>query len=155
MAAAPTTTLHLGIGVDTRDFATFVKALRKASPELRRELIVRLRGVGQVVADEAKARVEPYSKSIPPSIRVRVSAATVSVVAGGTGVPMAGLLELGSAKSRGDAETFSHPVFGNRNVWVKQSMHPYLGPAVRSKIDVVEQAAVDALDAVVDEVVRG
>lgn len=132
-------------GVDTRDFKAFAKALAVAAPMIRKELILNLRAVGAIVAEEAKVTVSPFSRTIPDSIKVRVSGATVSVVAGGAGVPLGALFETGNVGKRG-GDTFNHPVFGNRATWVAQPMHPYLGPALISKIDAVEVAAVEALD---------
>lgn len=146
-------TLHLGVGVITRDFSVFAKALKIAAPELRKQLTVNLRAVGEVVAAEARSRASQYSVTVPDSIKVRVSGATVSVVAGGSGVPMASLLELGNKGSREEA-MFRHPVFGDRANWVQQPMHPYLGPALLAKIGEVEVAAVEALDAAIAEAVK-
>jgi hypothetical protein len=148
-------TLHLGVGLDTRDFARFAKALRRASPEIRRALVLRLRTAGEIVAEEARAYIEGSSRSIPPTIKVRVSAATVAVVAGGKDNAIAGLLELGNKGNRGaPGATFRHPVFGGP-AWVQQSTHPFLAPAVREKIVDVERAAIDALDAAIAMAVAG
>jgi hypothetical protein len=143
-------TLHLGLGVDTRDFDAFAKALRIAAPDIRRHLLTRLRGVGAIVAEAARSEVEPYSRSIPPSIKVRLSRASV-VVEAGRGVPLAGLYELGNIGSN-RTDVFRHPVFG-RDVWAEQRMHPFLAPAVRKQWDEVEVAAVQALDETIAEVV--
>lgn len=149
--ANPQVTINTGgIGLDLRDFSRFAKALRKAEPALAKGLAVRLRAAGEIVAAEARSNAAAISKSIPPSIKVRVSGATVSVVAGGNGVPLAGLLELGNAGRTSSTATnesrFRHPVFGHSKVWVNQPMHPYLLPALRNKSEVAQQAAVDALD---------
>jgi hypothetical protein len=153
----PAENLHAGMGINTTDFARFAKALAIAGPLLSRTLKINMRGVGDLVAQEARTIVGPYSTTIPDSIKVRVGGfgATVSVVAGGPGVPMAGLLELGTSGSAKNATTFRHPVFGNRDVWATQSMHPFLGPAVARKIDAAETAAVEALDLAVEEAVHG
>lgn len=144
------TDIHEGIGIDMTAFAKFAKGLKKAAPQINKHLHTRLRSLGGIVADEARSNVAPYSTTVPDSIKVRVSGATVSVLAGGAGIPMAGLLELGNLKARSD-QTFRHPVFGNMDSWVDQPMHPFLGPAVRSKIGAVEQAAGDAIDAAFTE----
>ena len=140
-------------GVDVRDFKRFAKALMVASPLIYKTLRVNMRGVGDIVAEEARHIVSEASQTVPDSIKVRVSGATVSVVAGGSGVPMGGLLELGNVK--GSGATFRHPVFGNRNVWVDQPTHPYLAVALGNKIDAVEAAAVEALDLAIDEAIHG
>jgi hypothetical protein len=144
--------LHAGIGVDVRDFKVFAKALGIAAPLIKKQLTLNLRAVGEIVAAEARQRASQYSTAIPPSILVRVSGATVSVQAGGIGVPTAALFELGNKGSR-DMAMFKHPVFGNRATWVSQPMHPYLTPALKSKANAVELAAVEALDAAIAEVI--
>lgn len=152
--AAPTVTLNTGgIGLDTTDFAKFAKALRKNAPALSKGLVVKLRAAGMIVANEAKVLSADASVTIPPSIRVRVSGATVSVVAGGNGVPLAGLMEYGNKGRSSSTATgqgrFRHPVFGNMDVWVNQPMHPYLRPALVSGAPAAQSAIVDALDEVV------
>lgn len=140
-------------GVDVTDFKRFAKALMVASPLIYKTFRINMRGVGDIVAEEARSIVSGVSQTVPDSIKVRVSSSTVSVVAGGSGVPMAGLLELGNVK--GSGSTFRHPVFGNRNVWVDQPTHPYLAPALGNKIDAVEVAATEALDLAIDEAIHG
>lgn len=144
--AAKTVSLKTGgIGLDTTDFAKFAKALRKAEPVLAKGLQTSLRAAGMIVAEAAKSNAAEFSESIPPSIKVRVSGATVSVVAGGNGIPIAGLYEIGNEGMSSGATFFYHPVFG-RKPSVKQTMHPYLLPAVTSSADAAQAAAVEALD---------
>jgi len=140
------------VKVNTKEIAALIRAIRQAEPDLAKHLRDRLRALGAIVADEAKSRVGEYSRSVPDSIKVRVSGMTVSVVAGGAGVPMGGLLELGNAKST-NQETFTHPVFGHRAVWVKQPMHPFLAPALASKVTDVDAAATAAIDDTIAELV--
>jgi len=136
-----------GVGLDTRDFARFAKALRKASPELATALRVELRAAGNIVAETAEINAADASKTIPPSIKVRVSAATVSVVAGGKTVPLAGLMELGNKGNRTAAATFRHPVYGHwTNAAKPQRTHPYLAPAVQESGEAAQAAVVEALD---------
>lgn len=147
MAKSQQVTLQTGgIGLDTRDFARFAKALRRAQPALAKSLMLKLRAAGQIVADEAKVLSADASVTIPPSIKVRVSGATVSVVAGGNGIPLAGLMELGNKGAATAQASFRHPVFGNMDVWVQQSTHPYLLPALDKAGFAAEKAATDALD---------
>jgi hypothetical protein len=148
----PNTDIHEGIGLDVREFAKFAKGLRKVAPEISKHLQLQLRVIGQSVADEYRSNIEAYSTTVPDSIKVRVSGATVSVLAGGPGVPMAGLLELGNAKAR-TTTAFNHPVFGSAASWVTQPMHPALGPAVESKFGAVERAAATAIETAFAELV--
>ena len=147
-------TVRTGYGVDTRDFKLLAKALRTAQAELYAELHAELREMGQIVADEAKAIVSPYSETIPASIKVNVRGASVSVIAGGGGMekPIAGLFELGNKRggSKSAALTsrkqFRHPVYGNREVWVNQPMHPFLEPALQKQLPMVEARVTATLD---------
>ncbi len=150
---AGTQTLRTGIGLDTRDFAEFARTLRKAAPELNKALRLRLRSAGEIVADEARTRILPFSSSVPPSIKVRTAGAGVSVIAGGPKAPLGGLFELGNRGSRG-GDVWKHPVFGHRAVWVEQAMHPYLAPALEAKIPDVEVAVNEALDLTIAEITR-
>lgn len=140
-----------GAGIDTRDFHDLAKALRKAAPQTNRALKRRLRRGGEIVAIEARSIASEHSTSIPPTIKVRTLGATVAVIAGGSGVPIAALMELGNT---GDAKSatasrsgkFRHPVYGNREVWVDQPMHRYLAPAAELHMVEVEREVVGALE---------
>ena len=135
--------------VDTSDFRRFSAALRKAAPDVDKNMRTKLRAAGEIVAAEARARVSAASSSVPSSITVKVTRTTVAVSAGGPGVPMAGLLELGNAGKRGGGE-FRHPVYGSRTVWVKQKMHPYLLPALEAR----RVEATDAIFLALDEAIK-
>ena len=138
------------VHVDTADFSRFADALKRAAPEIRTRLRPRLQEAGELVAEEARSRAGEVSATVPSSIKVRVTgAASVAIVAGGSGVPMAGLLELGNAGRNGGA-TFRHPVYGNRHAWANQKMHPYLVPA----LDARAHEAVDAIAKVLDDAVE-
>lgn len=150
----PTSTVSGAGGIDTRDFRKFAKALMTAAPEVYATLRINMRGVGDIVAQEARGIVEPYSTTVPETIKVRVSGATVSVVAGGGAVPMAGLLELGNVGAKSET-SFRHPVFGNRAAWVEQPMHPFLSTALENKLEAAEAAATEALDLAIEEAVHG
>lgn len=179
-----------GSGIDTSDFKAVVKALRKAEPVLNREVRRELRSAGEIVAVEAKAIASQWSKSIPPTIKVRTSGASVAIEAGGVvnaaalaremfdsgygssssdkhsrdldrranGAVIAALFELGntgdarSSVARGGG-TFRHPVFGNRDNWVEQPMHPYLAPAALANLKKIDERIFAALDKVTDTIV--
>lgn len=118
-------------GLDLKEFRKLTRDLKSFNPD--KQVHKALRTAGQLIADDAKRIAEEHSQSIPPTVRVRVSKTSVSVLAGGEGVPLAGLFELGN-KGRGKSQAaakggrFRHPVFG-RDVWVTQAMHPFLLPA--------------------------
>jgi len=69
--------------IDVSGFRFAAKALRKASPELRLELLRNLKAAGNLVAKDAKANASRYSESIPPTIKVKVRGVGVAVQAGG------------------------------------------------------------------------
>lgn len=151
-----------GFGVDTSDFRVVATALRRAGGETPKRLRTGLRTAGEIVATEARAIVGAYSESVPPTIKVRVTSTTVSVVAGGNGVPMGGLLEEGNAAGSHTGPTFKHPVFapkdshGDQSVkWVDQPMHPYLLPAAARKEPEFEVAITACLDEAVKTIVFG
>jgi hypothetical protein len=133
--------------IDTSQLKEIGKRLRAADPALAKTLRLRLRALGQVVADEAKEQAD-FSTRIPGSIRVRVSGFSVKIVANADGTaPDAAPLE-----HNGVAGKFRHPVFGDRSVWVEQDARPFLAPALESKADLVEVAATSIIDDTLREV---
>ncbi len=166
--AETTTVLSRKEGVDTKELRKLTKDFKEWKPD--KALHKMLRVAGELIAADARAIVAAgYSASyktsvkdrgetrsyrgsgkITPTIKVRVSKTRVSVVAGGAGVPLAGLWEVGNkghSKSQAASRTgnFRHPVFGNRERWVNQPMHPYLLPAAvmnERKIEHLEGQAV-------------
>lgn len=157
--AAPSS-ITRGIGLDLRDFTQFAKALRKAEPTLAKALRVRLVAAGALVAGEAQRISSEVSVTVPQSIAVKVSGLNVQVVAGGEDDPIAGLLELGNSggsksASATRANRFRHPVFGNEDVWVDQSMHPFLTPAVEDKADAAFALILEAIDEAIEVAVTG
>ncbi len=132
--------------VDTRAFVRFSKALRKAQPELAKNLRKKLRAAGEEIAEIAR-RNASWSTTIPGSIKVRTSGPYVKVIAGGAKAQGARALE-----HRGLTGTFRHPVFPNPKVpvsewtWVAQQAHPFLAPAVNEGREIAQRMALDALD---------
>jgi hypothetical protein len=129
MARSHTSTERSGQAVDTREYRNAAKALKKSAKLTSRELRKKLREGGEIMAIAARTIASEHSEKIPPTIKVRVAGATVSVQAGGAKAPIAGLFELGNQGRKGGGKTFRHPVFGNREQWVEQPMHPFLKPA--------------------------
>jgi len=137
--------------VEVKGVRPTVVALKKWEPEARRELRRALRAAGMEVVSEARARVAPFSRKTPPTIRtgtrIRSFEVEVAVRAGRPGVEIATLLEKGNKGGKSE-EFFKHPVWGHRDrPWAKQAMHPYLGPAFRAKQATFLQRIVEALDA--------
>jgi hypothetical protein len=116
-------------GIDLRELRRLNKDLKDFKPD--KQLKKTLKLAGQLIADDAKINVSPYSKTVPGSIRVRMRKTTIRVYAGGPDVPMGGLLELGNRGRSSNKKRFRHPVFGT-DVWVDQPTHPYLLKALKS-----------------------
>lgn len=139
---------HEKSGVNTRELRQLTKDFRGWKPD--KQLHKMLRVAGQLIADDAKILVADVSKSTIPTVRVRVSKTRVSVVAGGAGHTISGLMELGNSgrgKSQAAARrgVFRHPVFGDRSNWVDQRRESYLLPALEKNekgIEKLEGAAV-------------
>lgn len=100
-----------------------------------------MRGVGVMVAEDAKQRASAYSSTIPGTIKPRVAGATIEIRAGETGKPLARLFETGNlrrGKIQGsvawDPRPFRHPMYGNRGVWKNQATHAYLYPAAAANL---------------------
>lgn len=131
-----------GLTIDLADFHSLARGFRRVEPELFAGLKLRLRGIGQLVADSAKEHAS-FSETIPPSIKVRMSTLSVSVVA--TKAPLSGLEEMGKKGNRGSGVAWRHPVFGNKDVWVTQIGHPFLLPALKDKAEVIEALVDEAV----------
>jgi hypothetical protein len=150
-AKAPgTTKVGDSVGFDARGFKGLSKACKLAQPELRLKLLRNLRAVGEVVAKDAKTIIEPYSETIPPTIKTQVRGEAVLVKAGGGTVHIAGLFELGNhggskSASASKSGVFRHPVFG-KPPWVSQPMRPFLAPALAKNAALVDEMAEAALN---------
>ena len=157
-------------GIDLKEMRQLTKDFKDWKPD--KQLKKMLREAGVLIADDAKVivsrpvryshtthgrhRSNTYeggsrgSKSVPPTIKARLSKTRLSVVAGGASVPLAGLLELGN-KGRGKSQAaarsgvWRHPIYGNKEKWVYQGMNPYLLPAAemnKHRIEALEGKAV-------------
>ena len=67
------------------------------------------------------------------------------------GVAIAGLFELGNhgnikSASAASSGRFRHPVYGNRDRWVNQDMHPFLAPAVKKNEALIQREVTAALN---------
>lgn len=123
-------------GIDLREFRKLTRDLKGFKPD--KQVKKALKMAGQLIADDARIIVSPHSKTVPGTIKVRQRKTSISVIAGGTNVPIAGLLEMGN-KGRKHHGKFRHPVFGDKSVWVEQDMHPFLLRASRKNERVIER----------------
>lgn len=110
-------------GIDLREFKKLTRDLKSFKPDKALKKTLRL--AGQLIAEDARVIVSPHSQTVPGSIKVRIRKTSISVIAGGEGVPMAGLLEMGNRGRSSRGDSFRHPVYGG-DTWVSQPMHPYL-----------------------------
>lgn len=119
--------------------------MRKLTPETQKAVRPRLRQGGEIIASEARS-LSDWSSRIPGTVRVRTSfredREKVSVIAGGSGAPHARPYE--GIATQGD--TFRHPVYGNREVWVSQDKRPFIFPAAEAKGEEVTGLVRAALD---------
>lgn len=151
MAKSKTVTVvGAGKGQPSAEFREVARQLKVARGEGQKRLRKNLKEAGEIVATEARAIASEHSEKIPRSIRVRTSGATVSIVEGGPKAPNAAPFEVGNAGDRRSLSvgslggTFRHPVFGNRQVWVEQPMHPAVRPAIARKLDLMTERVADA-----------
>jgi len=129
-------------GIEAQGLRAFARDLRRADKELAKSLRQELKRVGQIVADDARAIISADSTRIPQSIKVRVNAKGVSIVAGNARAPHAAVMEGGPTNK----PSFRHPVFGDMSVWVAQDTHPFMVPALKGNEAKVIDAAEHALD---------
>jgi hypothetical protein len=106
------------VTINAKQVARIAREVRRASPEAWRVCRIRLREVGQDVADDVKAATS-YSSRIPQSVKVRSTVAgNVRITVGGDQAPNAVPIE---NKGQGYVR---HPVFGNREVWTNKNSRP-------------------------------
>lgn len=123
-------------GIDLKEFRQFTRDLKAFKPD--KQVKKALTVAGDLIVDDARLLVGPYSKSVPPAIKKKLRKTTITVEAGGPDVPMAGLLERGNRGGR-SREKFRHPVHGHMDTWVEQPMHPYLDRAVKKNERAIER----------------
>lgn len=114
-----------GTGLD--DLA---RDLRHGAQRVRREIDVTLVEIGAELTAKAKLIASRHSKTVAGTIRMRAVPGAVIIAAGSDQVAIAALWETGNKGSKATDETFRHPVFGNRSVFVDQQRYPFLRPAL-------------------------
>ena len=114
--------------------------------ELRRELRPRLRLAGERLRGDIRSRAATFSSRIPAAVRMSVAFGSktggVRVYVSHKAAPEARQLE-----NQGQAGSFRHPVYGNRDVWVSQTAHPFFFPAVKANRERVRTLVEDAVRA--------
>lgn len=141
----------MAVVVDLSDMRDLARVLRLAAPEISKAFNSEIKGaVEKHVAQPARLRWAENS-SQRNTIRTLRSGLTVRVQAG------AGENHPGQAKAfenNGDAGTFRHPVFGNRDVWVDQDAHPFLGPSLVAGGDGVMTDVANAVEKAINGALR-
>jgi hypothetical protein len=140
------------VKIDDSDLRKVIRDLKTVKPLIVKEVRRRAKEAGERIKVAAEKEVSPHSKSIPPTIKVRATitkrGASVTVRAGSKEVPLAALYEYGNKGERKDDGDFRHPVFGNRNAWVKQERHPFLKRAALAEMTEVGTEIGKALEPV-------
>ena len=134
------------VGIDASGLAALQRDLKKASGDSLKLFRAALKKGGEIIASDARSRIAGTSQRIADSVRVGATNKGVYVRAGGAKAPHAAPFE-----NLGKDGTFRHPVFGNRNVWVEQTAHPFLLPALDGKLDAVVDAVLEYLDQLTGE----
>lgn len=149
----PRTSNTIGVGIDTSELKTLARDLRKLDPAVGRNFTRGVKTVGDIVAGKAKENARSFPRAgdgtdrIEGTIKVQGGFTTLRVVAGGEEAPEAAAIE-----NKGQAGSFRHPVFGDRENWVDQTAHPYLAPAGDDGADASEAALLEVIDASLREV---
>lgn len=132
------------IGIEATDLARLQRDLKKADGDALKLFRAAMKRAGDLVADRARGKISGTSQRIADSIRVMANNKGVQVKAGGAKAPHAAAFE-----NDGKAGTFRHPVFGNREVWVDQTAHPFLLPSLDPEI--LDRVAEEFLDQLTGE----
>jgi hypothetical protein len=116
---------------DGADMEDLSRGLVETARRLQVETDVTVAETGGMLRDAAKAIVGEHSKSIPPTVRMRMVPGAAIIEAGSEDVPLAVLYEKGNRGKNADKDTFWHWVFGNKAIPKQpQKRYPFLRPAV-------------------------
>lgn len=160
------------IDLDPTDFAKVVKEVQQVEPEFRKNVKKRLKQAAEPIVQEVKqaalnipsskgdvtqtrkkkgenlglraslanavqADINPTKKGAIAKIRV-----STTKFMSASGRPRTLPYYMEGRRKR----AWRHPVFGNRDVWVAQSPHPFLGVTVKPHKEEFATAVVKALD---------
>lgn len=145
--------------IDPKVWFELKQELDSYDKELAKQLRRRIKASGQIAADEVKKTLRMPSpgggddsgegrQALIQATRVTVSfakaAAGAKIVTGSNRL---------AAKNKGllnvyNKKAFRHPVYGNRQNWVRQEGRPYFGAAILS---VMNKAILDEIQAAIDD----
>jgi len=120
-------------GVDPgapKELQKFMRDLRQFSPELAKETRKRFKDAASPVLADAKKRQPRRTGELRRKTKVRIARGRIEIR---SSAPHARVSEFGGR----------HPVYGNREVWVRQPAAPAIFPAVAAgKGEFIKQAEV-------------
>lgn len=124
-------TLPVTLQFDGEGLRELSRDLMSAANALKRESAVVLPKIGEPVAEDARQIAASHgSTKIPQSIRTAMKdSLTFQILAGGPGVPEAGLWEFGNRGDSPDRPVFDHPIFGKGTT--TQPRYPFMRPALK------------------------
>lgn len=110
-----------------RELAQLGRQLKEAPKELRKELLAEIRKEGKPAVEDVKRQTDDHlprrgglAERVARQsygVRTRLAGRSAGVRIQGTGRTVRALRSI-------DAGSLRHPVFGNRDVWVSQSVRP-------------------------------
>lgn len=115
------------ISIDTTQIGTLARDLKRAADkEVIDGFKKGMKSAAAIVSVRAKSLIDPYSTTIPRTVRPFATLLRSGVRAGNGNMPIAGLMEYGSKNNPG---RIRHPLFGDTSHWYSQPAHPYLHKA--------------------------
>lgn len=166
------------IKVDAKELLDLYKALGKAHPEVKKALRRQLTALAKpIVADVKRAAMSIPSSGGDVTGTRKKKGATLGLraaLANATKSDFATMGEGAAVHIRVSSSKFisvsgrprtipyymegrrkrdwRHPVYGNKDNWVKQSSHPFLMGTVRKHKDEFEKACLEAVNEVLDQI---
>jgi hypothetical protein len=138
----------LDVHIDASELHQLYVDLKAVEGNLRVELRHAIADSGQPLAALVR-NAAGWSSRIPGAVKVSASFSTrsagVAIKVDGGAAPEAAPLE-----NKGQSGTFGHPVYGNREVWVRQQARPFFYRTLSgsSAVGIAEKAILAAMDKV-------
>lgn len=144
------------VSLNGPDFAALMARLKNADKAVLRELRKAIRRAGAESAMAVRREIGniPSSGKYPTDVRgglargtrvsiraARAKSAGVLIVTSPSALPP-GKRSLAKAMNK---ESFRHPSYGNRNVWVSQKGHPYFGKTITNRYPVMQGQILHAM----------
>lgn len=150
----------------TEQLVRLAANLKKADPELRKQLLRQIREAGKPVAQDMKAGLRATfpnkggfasrAARVPIGIRTRATGKSAGVRLQASGKK--GTVTTRTLMSMDESGAFRHPLFGNKKVWIPQTYSPAEGwftePAEDAKPE-VQAKVLDAMQTVARQITQG